>query len=769
MRQLIWSFALAVLLAPAALSQPFFFSEPAPLTTMRYEAAAGVPRLLTNGVQPYLLWTLDTKVRITPLTGIRRVGRPVLDAYAADAVWTGTHFLVVGIQGPSPFRYAGRLVGADGEAIGEPFTIATGEPVGDPHLAFDGRRVLLVYGSSPARALELSRNGQPLEEPRKAPVDATTAVDADVTARSEEFLAAIAGGDRVIVAGIRNGAWTQSVWPASPSPARSVAIAANASTALTIWSNEDAPLEARLGQASFTLAGTANARAVDVTWDGRDFIYAYRIGSRLSFRYFNAALPFTTVDVAPDSPVRLLSVNGRTYGAWLTAGTGSPLVVRDLATLGGDDGAFAASTQWLQTSASSPTAALFAWHERDGRLYAGVRTAAGGWSESQIANEDEQAPLAASDGSGFVLIQATPSEPPNLRGWTATLLDAQANVQGLAPRVPFYPTGIAWTGSAYAIVGLNASQHLVASLLSPSGTVTAPVVIAVPRTDRSIQHAAVTSRGNELLVVWSEARHFVCFPPCGGVESDILGARLTPALQRVDTQSLLLASPFASSPDALWDGTRYVITWSDEGTIQYRTLRTNSAVSGVSSIAGASSSEPRLTLVPGGVALTADDGKVVFLRDGGESVVQLGVNGRQALAMLGNRLAYVQSLARDEVPYHGAYRLNIRIGDLAAPSPKPSAPRITRADLLTASNIMLIEWTAPPETVNGYRVEYRVDEGVWNELDEWLDSRTTELTIRPWRADPARYQFRVRAVNDAGFGPYSGPATVRPRKLRAVR
>jgi hypothetical protein len=81
---------------------------------------------------------------------------------------------------------------------------------------------------------------------------------------------------------------------------------------------------------------------------------------------------------------------------------------------------------------------------------------------------------------------------------------------------------------------------------------------------------------------------------------------------------------------------------------------------------------------------------------------------------------------------------------------------------------MIVEWSAPPEPVNGYRVEYRVDDGLWNELDFWFDARSRSLAIRPWRTGPVRYQFRVRAVNDAGFSPYSNPATVRTRKTRAV-
>lgn len=752
------------------MAQPLFFSEPTPLTTTRYVAYGGEARMVTNGVLPYLLWTTDGKVRITP-TAARRVGRPVLDADSADAVWTGSHFVVVGVQS-SAARYLGRLVGADGEAIGEPFTVVANAPVSQPRLAFDGRRVLLLYGTTPLKAVHLSRDGRALEEPRNAPIDLATVADLDVAARSEEFLVALAGQQGIATASVRNGAWTEALLPATEHPARRIATAASSSDALTIWTNPGAAMQARVVATvprpgditDYTLSGTEGASAVDVTYDGKDYVYAYRIGTRVYFRYFNAALPFASVDAASFSWISLTSVNGRTYAAWHAAGGGSPIIVRDVLTRAGDGGAFGAASQRLASTASSPTSALVVWFEPGGQLYAGVRTASGGWFERQIPNQDEQAPLAASDGNGFVIVQSTAAQ-----GWTATLLDGQANILGTGPRVPFQPTGITWTGDAYVVVGLNASGQVVASRLSPAGTVTAPIILALPRAGRQIDHARVTSRGNELLVVWTDLRAVVCFPPCEGFESDVLGARLTPTLERVDLQSLRLVTGFAISPDVVWDGTRYVIVWSELGKIHYRTLRTNSAVSGITTIAGVTGArKAQATLVPGGVAITSDTGHVVFLREG-DSVLQLGRRDRDAIATVGSRVAYVQALSRDEMPYHGATRLNIRIGDLVAPGPKPSAPRITRADLPTAGPAMIIEWTAPPEPVNGYRVEYRVNDSAWNELDVWFDARTTRLVIRPWRTDPVRYQFRVRAVNDAGFGAYSAPATVRTKKIRAVR
>jgi hypothetical protein len=115
---------------------------------------------------PYLVWSDQQTVRITPITTLRRVGRPLFEAYAVHAVWTGAHFVVAGQQGDG--RIVGRLAGADGEAIGETFTIVEGAQSSEVRLAFDGSRVLLLYGGNgnAVQWLQLSRDGLPIGEPQ---------------------------------------------------------------------------------------------------------------------------------------------------------------------------------------------------------------------------------------------------------------------------------------------------------------------------------------------------------------------------------------------------------------------------------------------------------------------------------------------------------------------------------------------------------------------------------------------------------------------------
>ncbi|HUR80868.1 MAG TPA: fibronectin type III domain-containing protein [Thermoanaerobaculia bacterium] len=776
MRQLIWSFTAAVLLSTAASAQPFFFGDPAPLTTTRYESRPAQRwQIVTNGTMPYLVWSDQEKVRITPITTLRRVGRPLFQAYAVDAVWTGAHFVVAGQQADG--RIVGRLAGADGEAIGETFTIAGNASFGEVRLAFDGSRVLLLYGGagSAVHWLQLSRDGLPIGEPQLVPIDVTLPLSIALTARAGEFLVAIAGKNSVAIGSLKNTEWNIGTQPAAEANLREVTIAANATQTLTIWTNSFGPLEARTastehpGQiAGYTLSDTSGAWGVAASWDGKDFIYTYDHDARLQSRYFNAPFPFASA--SGTWPIDLVSVNGKTYAAYPALGAQGALVARDVATGAGDAGAFSAAYQSLRASTASATAALFTWVESS-HIYAGVRTSDGNWFERRLATDDRTPALAASDGRNFVIVHYSPVDAGPFP-WSSTMLDPEGRILGNGPEVSFFPTDIAWTGTAYVVVGTNASHQVVASLLSPAGTITAPTILAVPRSGRVIIDADVAVREGELLVAWTEVDIAGCPDPavCGTLWH-LLGARFTPLLQRNDAQSLVLVDTDVTSADVIWDGTRYVIAWSnyDHDALRYRTLRTNSAISGITTVGGVKG-VPDLTLVPNdGVATTAADGKIVYFRDGGDIVSTIGIDGAAALEPLGNRLAYVQSIPRDEAPYHGAPRLNLRVGDLIVPGPKPSAPVITRAVLPANDVAMIIEWTKPLGPVNGYRVEYRVDDGVWNELDVWFDARATQLVIRPWRTDPVNYYFRVRAVNDAGFGPYSQTALVRTRKVRAVR
>jgi hypothetical protein len=398
-----------------------------------------------------------------------------------------------------------------------------------------------------------------------------------------------------------------------------------------------------------------------------------------------------------------------------------------------------------------------------------VRSASGTWRETPIGT-DETAAYVATDGTGFAVVRVREGQ------WTATLLDSQTRIVGTSAQVSgFTPTGVVWTGTAYAIVGTNSSANLVGALLMPSGSVTATRTLVVKRPGREIENPRVAARAGELLLVWQDTEYIVCFPVCDPYDSLVHGARFTSALDRIDADPFSIAPDTARYPDAIWNGIHYVIVWENEGVLRYRTLRSNGAISGILTLPGTTVSgrAPRVSLIPGGVGIAHESGEVVALYEGSAVRFQnLGRTGaRDAIVAIGNDIAYMQTFSRDEMPYHGATRLHARIGSLVQHPARPSAPRITRAELPPGAVGMVLQWAAPPESVDGYRVEYRVDEGAWNELDEWYDANNRELAIRPWRTTPVRYQFRVRAWSDAGLGAYSEPVTIRMvgMRHRAVR
>jgi hypothetical protein len=64
--------------------------------------------------------------------------------------------------------------------------------------------------------------------------------------------------------------------------------------------------------------------------------------------------------------------------------------------------------------------------------------------------------------------------------------------------------------------------------------------------------------------------------------------------------------------------------------------------------------------------------------------------------------------------------------------------------------------------VTGYRVEQRIGDDDWTEIDRWLDADELSLVLAS-TPDPA-VSFRVRAFSDGGASPYSAP--VRPLSRR---
>lgn len=779
-------FVIVVLLALAtpALARNLYFTEPAPLATTRYGAFGGNVRLVSTGLSPFLAWSAGGKIRLTHLTdGERHVGRPVLDVVpfssdAFDIVWTGDHFLVAAEQCPDSCFIAGRLVDANGEPIGDPFTIQS--EGGRPRLAFDGARVLMLYGDAgPHKSVFLDRDGL---HPSDALTDPSlTAKDAVVTAANGTSVVASQQFTHVSILALDSDGEVigKPHFTVAPRDDRRIAVASGENEFFIIWTNGDQPMEyATISARNATISGrtaipeTGGTAAVAAVREGDHWTITWVTGGAMHVqRLATANTPAETLVSKPaddDSQLAALSLNGHAIVAWRGTGEGAPITVRHLE--GGTDlAAFAAAEQKLETTAATAESALLVFSEmRDGRatLYAGLRGVDGAWRETKIG-DDHRAPLAATDGSNFAVITTT-----SANDWGASILDRRGRLVNVSPRVAsFTPTGIAWTGTGYAIVGINGASDLAAYVVSPTATITGPVVLAQHQGERLIENPAIAARDGEALVVWQDSRFAICFPVCDPYDSELRAARLSPSLQVLDATPLLIAPDEAVSPDVVWDGSRYVIAWRNDQTLQWRTLTSHGSVSSILSAFQNAGFErgPHLAVVADGVAATMDNGDALLLTlDAAVPLRELHPHHlRDAVVALGERVGYVVADEHDEMPYHGASRLHLILGNSIQDSPA-AAPHIAEARFI--GNAMRITWTPPAAPVNGYRVEYRVDGGAWNELDEWFAPDETTLEIQPWRGKDASYQFRVRAMNDGGPGAYSNaPVVSRGVKRRAVR
>ena len=776
-----------LVIAPAAVAQPLFVGDPIPLADTRYGAAGAEPRLVTNGEGFFLFWATDSKIRVTRLVdGQKRAGRPVLGGTIGqfDVVWTGTHFLVAAedrdASGMQQIR--GRLVDARGEAIGAPFTIvSTGSA---PRLAFDGARVLMTYSSSEGHSSILLRaDGQPAADPHHQLLALSLPGDSAAGSGAMAFVAAAAhvpDALRVTMFHPTGEIADAAHFAAPPVLGRRVAIGTDGSDTLVVWTNGSGTAERVTVTAGgtiggrATIAGTEGAVDIAVAWNGEAWVVSTIANGKLHTRLVGDG----SVDEAhepikahAESPVSVASLEGRTLAAWRAVSAGQPVTVRDLAASGnGVDAAFAAAEQTFQTATSSYDAALAVWSElRDGRrtLHAGVRKTDGTWRENRIGG-DEEATLASSDGSLFLVVRQSED------GWSAVTLSDTAQVLAATPRIEtFTPTGITWDGTSWVVIGVNGATQIFAARVTRSGVVSSPVLVHQRSGTRELENPRIAAGGGGFLAIWQDSEFQICFPVCDPYTSALHGTRLTSSLQRVDTLNLSIAPDEAVSPDLYWNGERFVIFWLDGGAVETRTMRPDSAVSGTTRIAGAQvyTGHLRVTQTSHGTSITSNDGEMLLIRN--NALVRRYTLGNadspDALVSLGEDVAYLQAFVRDEMPYHGASRIFLRTGGVIARDTLPLPPRITRAAMTEHGNLIVLEWTPPAGDAGGYRIEYRVDDGTWNELDVWIDGTQTSASIVPW-LDKVKYQFRLRTWSDSGVSEYSAPATVRTLgRRRAMR
>lgn len=181
----------------------------------------------------------------------------------------------------------------------------------------------------------------------------------------------------------------------------------------------------------------------------------------------------------------------------------------------------------------------------------------------------------------------------------------------------------------------------------------------------------------------------------------------------------------------------------------------------------------------GSIAVTGRDyagyadakSRVVFLSDDGVALRTFEIE-RSANVLEKPRLeprpdggvAYIASSVGNAAPHDGTSHVVMSIAR-PSPTPPPSAPHVS-ARLQNGS--IVIDWSASAGTINGYRLEYRVDDDSWNEYEQWFSPSAQRKTIRQ-PSFGTQFAFRMRAFNDGGASAYSATAVTKPSRRRAVR
>jgi hypothetical protein len=240
---------------------------------------------------------------------------------------------------------------------------------------------------------------------------------------------------------------------------------------------------------------------------------------------------------------------------------------------------------------------------------------------------------------------------------------------------------------------------------------------------------------------------------------------------------------YAEHVELLWDGTRFLAAWVSLPKIMVAELPLDGGPAKVVAtfrpriVHGGAM---RMAAVEGGVALTwresgLDDvvphTRVATLRhDNSVSSATFDHGLRnfrspQVVALPNGGIGHLATVPQLAPPHHGSTRIVMRVAEAILPE-KPEAPRLTG---MVRDGRVELAWTAPPQEINGYRIDYRIGDGAWNELERWFDDNDDEIAVEWQLRKGVTYRFRIRALNDAGTGEYSAPVILNLIKRRSVR
>ncbi|HEU4889113.1 MAG TPA: fibronectin type III domain-containing protein [Thermoanaerobaculia bacterium] len=776
MKRALWLCILLPLLAMPAVAAPF--GEAFPLTNTRYRSAVGEPRLVTNDRDFFLFWGAERKIRAARVDdGEARVSHVVLDTYEAfDVAWTGEQYVIVGtrttygqVNHPA---LVGRVLDAEAHPVGPEFSVVLPD-ADNPRIAAGAHSIAVVYTvrNKETRVVILSKNGR-VESPSRviAPYFATHAV----TRRGDGFLAIVSTNEGIRAVALDRHGQTIADRTFAASPAyRYVAVASDGTSSLAMWCDNDEVVALPIDeQATFgaplQLYGTPGSHTTPtVIWNGAGWTASYTQHYFSTFAQavilqldWRAQKILSREESAMGNVTpTVAALDGRALAAWRPSGQDRAPVVAALPLAASQPRPtpWAPTTQTLLASASSSNATLTVWSEpRDGgvSIHAGVRNLQGQWSEQQLGTlpyriEDV---LAASDGDGFAVAYSS----------SLIRLDGTGRVTAKVT-LPLYPRVMAWNGTNYGLL----DQDGLGVLVSPAGVMSAPVDL-----EMNFDAKVLASDGNGFFVAGD--MDFCFFPACGPIP--LHGIRLGPDLTRVDAEDYVLRErDGVTLIGVAWDGSRYFAIAhdydSDSSFIAYMPPLAGMVIE-TKNIEPGIRPEAMTMLRDGTVAIAGRNGtssRVAFMKVDGTMLQTSEIEG---LATAPPRLepladggvAFIASTMQNAAPHDGANRITTAIARSSGVLP-PGSPHVR---VRVQNGFIEVDWTAPSGTVNGYRLEYRIDDDEWVELEQWFAPGMQRKVIRK-PSFGTQFGFRVRAFNDGGAGLYSATAFTKPSRRRAVR
>lgn len=775
---------VCLLIAPILLAQaPVRFGEPFPLTNTRY---ANVPAmetvLVSNDAGTFLFWLADEGVRVTK-TGAQEPqgGRLVLEALRPievqgrifDVVWTGAHFLVAATAyNGATYEIAGQLLDANGTPVGARRTLVDNGTA--PILSASRSSILLLYSAGRTRGRLLDLSGAPAGTDLFLS-DAGSTQPA-VASNGSGFAVVINGsGRRETTMLSATGAITaQTSMTASDT---GLALGSDGADYLLVTNSRNAT-DAHLLRASGSyerttkLAGGALA-SPDVAWNADRYIVVVIVSFPREFRVLEvdrearAVLNSETRAYLEPSTPGIAARAGRAHIAYGT----NPVLVSRLPLAGNQPevATHAALDQKLLAAASSTKATLVVWSE--GQLRAGIRHSDGRWRERVIEGVEATYAVAMSDGNEFLLMAPSAADPTK---FVAIPIDGNGTPQSPRPTVSFKPTDAVWTGINYLVAGVT-EEGIRVAVVEPSGVAEEPVVVANLVTPAPVERAVIATDGEGFFVVWEEPKGPTA-PPPGVVEGwKIAGRKLTFRLEPEGPSPFLLASDGQWPAITIRNGV-YQAAWTSGPNVYERSLHGDElgpialvyqaphdqrdvqtvVVAGRAFVSWLDTFSP--THVGAAHRIYSDIATPAF-RAGLPSAPIILETPR-------GELCYLGAVVLPNAPHYGSTRITMVIGDLLPPL-RATQPPVAKARLDNRS--VILEWSAPANAA-GYRVEYRIGDGPWTEIERWFDPGERAMTFGPVTSGLS-YRFRVRAWSPGGTGPYSNeavPSSV-SSKRRAVR